>query len=365
MKGIIKRNSYFKNYMQKEAEMHFPESKAKVALPANLLPGEERFYNMNVEGEIRECSIMHFSEVWANWELVLWKDGEMLTEGFAYPWLKEKLYGPLKQKAKFKIKNALRVPKKITEPVLWCLDGFSTGGYYHWITEILPRLWMAKEYLAATKFAIPDYFFTKWPFCKEFFELLGVQEFLVLDTYHKYLIQNLVLPTRAGNPFYQQPIPMQNSIAWLKNAALQKKDKKLGERLYISRAKAKYRKVLNEEEIYPVLEKYGFEVIYFEDYTLSDQISICQQAKVLMGLHGAGLTNMVFLPAQSKLIEIRPAIEYHMYNCFFTLKLHAPCEYNFILCDYAPNPLPHDKRLDDRSVIVSAAEVEKRLQAIL
>ena len=351
--------------MQNRADMYYPEAKAKLGLPANCLPGEERFYNMNLEGTIRECTIMHVDNIWANWELVLWQDGGMLTEAFAFPWLKEKLYGPFKEKAKFKIKNSLRKTKRIQEPVLWCLDGFSTGGYYHWITEILPRLWMAKEYIPETQFAIPDYFFTKWPFSKEFFDLLQVKNFLVLDTYHKYLVEQLVLPTRPGDPFFRQPIPVEQGISWLKEAALAKSSKKLGERLYISRTKANYRKVLNEAEIYPVLEKYGFQVIYSEDYSLSEQISICNNAKILMGLHGAGLTNMVFLPPGSKVIEIRPAKEYHMYNCFFTLTPHTHCEYNYILCDYAPVALPNDKRLDDHSVIVSAAELEKRLQAIL
>jgi hypothetical protein len=345
--------------------MYFPESTVNIPLPANILSGEERFYNMNVEGVIRECSIKEFQRVWANWELVLWKNGEMLTEGFAYPWLKEKLYGPLKPKAKFKIKNALRKPKTIKEPVLWCLDGFSTGGYYHWITEILPRLWMAEAHIARSQFAIPDYFFTRWPFCKEFFELLGVHNFLVLDARTKYLLEQLILPTRAGNPFYQQPVPMKHSIEWLREAALQKSTRRLGERLYVSRAKARYRKVLNEEELLPVLKKYGFQIIYFEDYSLSDQISICQHTKVLMGLHGAGLTNMVFLPPEGKLIEIRPDNEYHMYNCFFTLTAHAVCEYNYILCKYAPDPLPEDNRLDDRSVLVSPDEVDNRLSSIL
>lgn len=351
--------------MQKKSAVYYPESKVSFTLPANCLPGEERFYNMTLEGPVRECSVMNFTNIWANWELVLWKDGEMLTEAFAYPWLKERLYGTFEQRAKFKIKNILRKTKRIKEPVLWCLDEFSTGGYYHWITEILPRLWMAKEYLSDIRFAIPDYFFKKWPFCKEFFDLLNVRSFLVLNTYHKYLIEQLVLPTRAGEPFYQQPIPMQRGISWLREAALKKSSRTLSERLYISRAKANYRKVLNEEEIYPVLQKYGFEIVHFEDYSLSDQISICQHAKVLMGLHGAGLTNMVFLPPLSKVIEIRPAKEYSMYNCFFTLMPHTHCEYNYILCDYAAVALSTEKRLDDLSVIVSVAEIKKRLQAIL
>ena len=343
----------------------FEQKTISFQLPANTKPGEEKYYSMVLSGEIRACSIKTFNNVRANRELILWKDGEMLEEAFAWPWIKEQLYGTFRKRIKFNIKRYLRKTKRVNEPVLWCLDGYSTGGYFHWIVDILPRLWMARDYLPDTYFAIPDYFFTKWPFSKEYFALLGVEKFLILDNINQYSIKKLVMPTRAGNPFYLQPIPLKEGVKWLRNAALQESSKTLGERLYISRARASYRKVVNEKELFPILEKYGFKIIHFEDFTLADQISICQNAKVLMGLHGAGLVNMAFLRPGSKVIEIRPDNVYHMYTCFFTLYPYFECEYNYILCDYAPEVLPTEKRIDDRSVIVSKEKLEKSLKEIL
>ena len=202
-------------------------------------------------------------------------------------------------------------------------------------------------------------------FCKEYFALLGVKNFLIINNTTQYSIKELIMPTRAGNPFYLQPTPLKEGVKWLRDAALKESSMDLGERLYISRAKANYRKVANEQELYPVLEKYGFQIIYFEDYSLADQISICQHAKVLMGLHGAGLVNMAFLPPGGKVIEIRPDNVYHMYTCFFTLYPYFECEYNYILCDYAPEALPTEKRIDDRSVVVSKEKLDESLREIL
>ncbi len=351
--------------MDEEKEVQFPETKSKIALPANCRSGEEQYFAMSLEGQVRACKILKLEKVFANRELVLWKNSQMLPEAFAHPWLREKLYGGFREKVIFRVKNTLRPTKKINELVLWCLDGYSTGGYFHWITEIIPRLWMARGYLPGAKFAIPDYFLTKWPFCADILSLLGVKEYLVIENDKKYLLEHLVLPTRAGDPFFLQPIPLRQGVDWLEKLALKRSSADYGDRIYISRAKANHRKVLNEEELQPVLHKYGFRIVYFEELTFSDQVSICKKAKVLLGLHGAGLSNLVFLPPQSQVIEIRPDKVYHMYNCFFTLSSHFPCAYNYILCEYAPVPLSTDKRLDDHSVLVSPAVLEEKLLSIL
>jgi hypothetical protein len=344
----------------------FPKHTITLRLPTNCLPEEEQYYSMNLEGEVRACYILRLANVWANRELALWTtNGEMITESFAYPWIKDRLYGSLKNKAKFKIKNVLRKKQVVRDKVVWCLDGFSTGGYYHWITEILPRLWMVKEELPGMYFAIPDYFFDKWPFSKEFFALLGVKNFLVIENQRKYLIESLILPTRPGDPFYRQHIPLANGVRWLQQSANKVSSQKFGKRIFISRGKAGYRKIVNEEELIPVLKKYEFDILYFEELSLSEQISVCENAEVLMGLHGAGLTNLVFLPSGSKVIEIRPSNTYHMYNCFFTLSHHFDCEYNFVLCNYAPSTLPTEKRIDDHSVIVDPKQVDEKLKLIL
>ena len=49
-------------------------------------------------------SILYKVNSWANRELILWKKGQMLDVGFAWPWLKDKLYGSVKEQAKFKLK---------------------------------------------------------------------------------------------------------------------------------------------------------------------------------------------------------------------------------------------------------------------
>jgi hypothetical protein len=342
-------------------DISYPEHLLQVKLPVNCTPDDEKYFADTLLGTVRACRVWEPENYFANRELVLWKNGTMMPEAFAHTWIIDKVYGSFKSKLKFRIKNFLRKTKVIEEPVVWCIDQYATGGYYHWIIEILPRLWMVKDYLPEMQFALPDYFLERWPFVQQFLDLLGIKKLLVLDNKHKYLIRHMVMPTRPGDPFYRQHIPLVNGVQWLKQEALKKAHLFLGKRIYISRQKARYRKVVNEEDILPVLHKYGFNVINLEDYNLPDQISLLSKAEIVMSIHGAGLGNMVFMPPGSKLVEIRPAKVYHIYNCFHTLWPHCVCDYYYLLCDYAPKPLEHDGRIDDHSVIIDATKLEKFL----
>ncbi len=76
-------------------------------------------------------------------------------------------------------------------------------------------------------------------------------------------------------------------------------------RLYISREKCHYRKLRNEAEIWPELEKQGFEKVFLEDLTLEQQIRKLQSADVVLGVHGAGFANVLFCRPGTRIIEIQ------------------------------------------------------------
>lgn len=47
--------------------------------------------------------------------------------------------------------------------------------------------------------------------------------------------------------------------------------------------------------------------VYFEDMTLAEQVRTVSETDVLIGLHGAGLTHLLFMPPSGYLIELMPA----------------------------------------------------------
>ena len=71
-----------------------------------------------------------------------------------------------------------------------------------------------------------------------------------------------------------------------------------------SRSTAERRKLLNEHELISMLKVYNFRLVYFEDYDYDTQINIARNCKIMIGYHGAGLTNLFFMKSKSLVIEI-------------------------------------------------------------
>ena len=67
----------------------------------------------------------------------------------------------------------------------------------------------------------------------------------------------------------------------------------LSKRIWVSRELASKRKIKNFNEIEPVLKKYKFQIVNFENLSFKDQIYISHNAEIIAGLHGAGLSNML------------------------------------------------------------------------
>jgi capsular polysaccharide biosynthesis protein len=96
--------------------------------------------------------------------------------------------------------------------------------------------------------------------------------------------------------------------------------------VYVSRSKARGRRVINEEELARRLEKFDVKVIHAEDLTFRQQVELMQHTSLLISIHGAGLANMMFMPLGSKVLELIPKknvlFDYNLTRNSFK---HDPC----------------------------------------
>ncbi|KAJ4808134.1 EGF domain-specific O-linked N-acetylglucosamine transferase [Rhynchospora pubera] len=77
------------------------------------------------------------------------------------------------------------------------------------------------------------------------------------------------------------------------------------------------RKFLNQEEVVDIITKNGFEVLQVEPKksdNLTELSKLVDSCDVLMGIHGAGLTNIVFLRTNAVMIQVIPFGGSHMNN---------------------------------------------------
>jgi capsular polysaccharide biosynthesis protein len=77
-------------------------------------------------------------------------------------------------------------------------------------------------------------------------------------------------------------------------------------RLFVSRALVERRHISNEAELLAVLERHGFEKVHPETLSVSEQIELFARAEVVIGAFGTGLTNLIFSPPGTLVLELQP-----------------------------------------------------------
>jgi hypothetical protein len=77
-----------------------------------------------------------------------------------------------------------------------------------------------------------------------------------------------------------------------------------GKYSYISRNKVDRRSIENENELYESLKNIGFSIYYLEDLTFAEQIKLFRSSQIITGIHGAGLTHLIFCEPGTYIHEI-------------------------------------------------------------
>ena len=121
-------------------------------------------------------------------------------------------------------------------------------------------------------------------------------------------------------------------------------------RLYVSRADATDRRVRNENALMKVLDDYGFERIVPGKKSFAEQVQLFSEAEIVLGPHGAGLTNIVFA-TETVLIELFGS---YRNACFFVLAKEINHDYACVTC-----------RPEGADLIINPNDVDAVLDAII
>lgn len=60
----------------------------------------------------------------------------------------------------------------------------------------------------------------------------------------------------------------------------------------------------NEDELYLMLKKYKFKRFFFENLSFLDQIKICHNSEIIIGVQGSGLANLIFMKKGTNLLHL-------------------------------------------------------------
>ncbi|MDY6804001.1 MAG: tetratricopeptide repeat protein [Cyanobacteriota bacterium] len=230
-------------------------------------------------------------------------------------------------------------PLEKIEGTVAVLSGLSGNVYFHWMVDILPRLEILRR--NGINFEEIDWFLInsyQQEFQRKTLRVLGIPEEKIIESdRHPHIQANkLIVPSYPGDlgwlprwalEFHRREflfptlrLNKQESLIPVPPRSFGRLggDKKLQtnsqpsipdpssypERIYISRNRARYRRVLNEEEVISLLSKYGFATIVPESIPWEEQIALFANAKAIVSPHGSGLTNIMFCQPGTKVIEL-------------------------------------------------------------
>lgn len=321
------------------------------SLPDNTAKGDEHYFAQQLTDTSREVNIRYYRNVTVNNELFI-KQGikfRIEPDSFGDYW-QDKVYNKTPYLLKSFVKDRLR-RKVHFDSALWCLDLFSTGGYFHWLTEICPRIWIAQQHVdPGIPLLIPEYFLQKWKFGRDLLTAFN-RRVITFGEHELPVIDHMTFIQRPGGPFNYQPTSITASTDQIQSRYLTEQyPKPYAERIYISRKKAGKRMVLNENEVIALVERYGYAVLMLEDLSVSDQVNIFSRATSVLSIHGAGLTNIAYMKGGSNVIEIRHQEDNHMLNCFFTLAHTFGHHYYYSFGYNKGDSLSSELRPEDKSI---------------
>ena len=243
-------------------------------------------------------------------------DGNTLVNEASY----QQISGELKD-AKENIvltKGTPRIKKRIEGRVFSLVQGASgNNNYFHWIFDILPKIKLCSEHYLLKEI---DFFYISnlQNFQKQTLSILNIEEDKILnsDLYRHIQASELIV---VDHPWYHKGFILDQVeflpswiIHWLKDIYL-KYAKKFdnNEKIYIDRTESKFNhcQIQNDNEIFNFLKEQGFSKYKVGELSFFEQIYLFNNAKIIIGAHGAAFTNLAFCKPNTKIIEIRPSTQ--------------------------------------------------------
>ncbi|WP_415295123.1 glycosyltransferase family 61 protein [Candidatus Pelagibacter sp. Uisw_113] len=261
-------------------------------------------------------------------------------------------------------KGTPRIKVKKTGTLLALIQDGSENNYSHWLLDILPRLKIIEKNNLIKKI---DYFLLpelKYSFQYETLRVLNIPlQKILSNKKNRHVEAHTLIAT--NHPWYKkghvrdEMINMPEWIIfWLREKFLLNKIYKNNyKKIYIDRSDSEFNhcKMINPEEVWIFLKNKGFKRLKLTQIDFNEQVSLFNNADIIIGAHGAGLTNIIFANPGTKIIEIQPR---RQFNEFFT-KISKVNKLNYNRIVSKDLKLNIDNKLGD--ILVDIKDIEKLL----
>lgn len=221
-----------------------------------------------------------------------------------------------------KIKNTIRNIKKVSKTNFskenihtgaWVLDEKSFH-YFHFLADTVPRIINLSYYGENIKVLVPSNLI-KIDFIKFYLDFFNF-DYRVYESNTLKKVNKLVISPHLSDSGNYHEITINKFRELISNKLnFNNIENNI---IYLSRNFSKHRKISNENQLVSLLEKYNVKIVYPEKLGKLELLNLLSKSNKMIGLHGGGLTNMLFLKPNSSVFEIRRFND-KLNNCYFSL----------------------------------------------
>ncbi|MFO7143112.1 hypothetical protein B9T16_16470 [Arthrospira sp. PCC 8006] len=212
--------------------------------------------------------------------------------------------------------------------------------YFHWMVEVIPRLHLVLASGLPIDKIVVNKFGHKYE--DETLAMFDIPEHQKMFGCFRHVQAEVLIVQCRTLPTPKWACDFVKNLV-LKHPLLEEDNRcNYSSKIYISRANAYYRKVINEQELMDILKPLGFQVVYLENMSVKEQALCLHHAEVVISPHGAGLTNLVFCEPGTKVIELFPPGA--SVPCYWTMSEICELDYYYLVGEFNPE---FPKEIDD------------------
>jgi capsular polysaccharide biosynthesis protein len=210
---------------------------------------------------------------------------------------------------------------------IWATNANSEN-YFHWFNDVLPSIYYLKTIDIVFPVLLNEKLASK-AFVKPSLELLQIE-------YKTVLASNIIKfkaafkPTLTAGEGNQHPhyFPQISELF----RSHERKSFDVSAKIFIVRNNLKNRNLYPIDEVITLFIKFGFLIVDTELMSFAEQMTMFSRCTHLAAVHGAGLTNMLFMPKNSKILEFRRNDDDHN-NCYFSMADTLMLNYYYLLTE--------------------------------
>ncbi len=230
--------------------------------------------------------------------------------------------------------------------------------YYHWLVQSLPAIDLSLRYSGHNSSTLVLSSLRPWQ--EKSLALLGYQDIprLTLDVSNTFL-----LPSAEFSDFLGSRMPgmvartamatfrrLSRAVPWTRAAP---------EAIYVATAGTQHHRLENEAELIELLDGQGVQIVKPEDLSMAEQIAAFRAARLVIGAHGVGMSNIVFSQQGSFVYELLP--RHYLSTTVNRLAQTAALNYWADIFGGADDNQERTWRVDLNSVAARLAAIRERI----